>query len=185
MKNLVIIFLLAAFSFTVAQQDSTITVAQPQAQKSHQPSKIYYGGEVGFNFFGDYFRINLQPLIGYKISPKISGGAKLMYEYVVDSRYETEITSNNYGGSVFARYRIIPAIYFHAELAYYSYKYRTDRLEGDRFWIPFLLLGGGYTQHVGGNTWVYAEALWDVIQDEKSPYAVGDPWISIGVSVGF
>jgi hypothetical protein len=185
MKNLTIIFLLFAFSFTVAQQDSTITVAQPQAQKSHKPSKIYYGGAVGLNLFGDYFRISVEPLVGYKITPELSGGAKLMYEYVKDSRYSTDVTSNNYGGYIFARYRIIPAIFFHAEYAYYSYQYRTESFEGDRNWVPFLLLGGGYTQRVGGNTCIFAQALWDVIQDEKSPYVASEPWISVGVSVGF
>jgi len=55
----------------------------------------------------------------------------------------------------------------------------------EREWVPFLLLGGGYSQKIGRNTWAYAQALWDVIQDAKSPYASGEPWISVGVSVGF
>lgn len=124
-------------------------------------------------------------MVGYKVSSKLSAGLKLMYEYVKDSRYTPDVTSNNYGGSIFSRYRVIPQFYVHAEFAYYSYQYRTENFEGDRDWVPFLLLGGGYSQNVGGNTWLYVQALWDVIQDEKSPYNASEPWISVGVSVGF
>jgi len=185
MKNLLLLFLLFAFSFAVGQQDSTRAISQKQSPKTPLSEKIYYGGGVGFNFFGDYFRISLEPMVGYKVTPKLSAGAKLMYEYVNDSRYSTDVTSNNYGGSVFSRFRIIPALYLHAEFAYYSYKYRTENFEGDRNWVPFLLLGAGYSQRIASNTWAYAQALWDVIQDEKSPYSGSEPWISVGVGVGF
>ncbi|MCF6269008.1 MAG: hypothetical protein L3J41_04805 [Melioribacteraceae bacterium] len=185
MKNLLLLFLLTAFSFTVAQQDSTRAATQKQTPKTPLSEKIYYGGAVGFNFFGDYFRISLEPMVGYKVTPKLSAGVKLMYEYVKDSRYTTDVTSNNYGGSVFTRFRVIPALYLHAEFAYYSYKYRTALIEGDRSWVPFLLLGAGYSQQITRNTWAYAQALWDVIQDDKSPYSNSEPWISVGVGVGF
>ena len=185
MKN-IIIFVLITFSVTFAQQSDTTKISQPPSTyESQQPSKVYYGGGVGLNLFGDYFRISIEPMVGYKISPKLSAGLKIMYEYVKDSRYTPDVTSNNYGGSIFSRYRVIPQFYVHAEFAYYSYKFRTENIDGDREWVPFLLLGGGYSQNVGGNTWVYAQALWDVIQDDNSPYKGGEPWISVGVSVGF
>ena len=189
MKNLSIVFLLVAFSFTLAQQDSTITVAQPQAQKTNEPSKVYYGGGIGFNFWGDIFRISVEPMVGYKFTPKFSAGVKLMYEYI---NYSTtpERTYNNYGGSIFSRFRVIPQFYLHAEFAYYSYKYSSTTIldepyDSEREWVPFLLLGGGYSQQISRNTWAYVQALWDVIQDDKSPYSGGDAWISVGVGVGF
>ncbi len=183
-----ILFLLLAFTINIAQQTDSTKAQQttpPSMYQSQQESKVYYGGGIGLSFWGDYFRISVEPMVGYKLTPKLSAGLKLMYEYVNDSRYNTDVTSNNYGGSIFSRYRVIPQFYLHAEFAYYSYKYRTELIEGDRNWVPFLLLGGGYSQQVGKNTWIYAQALWDVIQDENSPYSAGDPWISVGVSVGF
>jgi len=178
MKN-IILFILFGFSLSFAQQRDSLQSDNPKE------SKIYYGGGIGLNFLGDYFRISIEPMVGYKVTPKLSAGLKLMYEYVDDSHYSTTVTSNNYGASVFTRYRIVPAFFAHAEFAYYSYKYRTELIEGDRNWVPFLLLGGGYSHRIGKNTWLYAMALWDVIQDEKSPYKAGEPWISIGVSIGF
>ena len=185
MKKYLLSFLLISFVLVNAQQDTTISVAKIQPQKKSMASKIYYGGGVGFNFWGDYFRISIEPMVGYKITPKLSAGVKLMYEYINDSRYQYDLTYNNFGGSVFSRFRIIPQFYLHAEFAYYSYKYSTDFYESDRDWVPFLLLGGGYSQQISRNTWVYAQALWDVIQDDKSPYDASDPWISVGVGVGF
>ena len=124
-------------------------------------------------------------MVGYKITPKLSGGIKIVYEYINDSRYEAARTWHDYGGSLLLRYRIIPSVYAHAEYAYMSYQVTVKNYTSERDWVPFLLLGGGYSQLVGGNTWAYVQVLFDVIQDEKSPYDTSDPFISVGVSVGF
>ncbi len=153
-------------------------------KKSSFSEKVYYGGGLGFNFWGDYFRVSAEPMVAYKVTPKLSAGVKLMYEYI---KYSTasETTYNNFGGSIFSRFRVIPQFYIHVEFAYYSYQYSSKILSSEREWVPFLLLGGGYSQQLSKNTWVYAQALWDVIQDEKSPYSGNEPWVSVGVGVGF
>lgn len=188
MKYLVILFFFLSFSFTLAQQDSSKVNSPSITHDNSIADKIYYGGGIGFNFWGDYFRIAVEPMVGYKITPKLSAGAKLMYEYI---KYSTELetTYNNFGGSVFSRYRVVPQFYVHAEFAYYSYQYSTKILnttyDSEREWVPFLLLGGGYSQQIGPNVVAYAQALWDVIQDDKSPYSASEPWVSVGVGVGF
>lgn len=143
-------------------------------------SPIYYGGTLGFNIFGDVFRISIQPLVGYKFTPQLSGGITFTYEYVRNNRVDPSLTYNNYGGSVFSRYRIIPQLYAHAEFAYMSYD-----LVGGREAVPFLLLGGGYSQRIAPTAWAYVQVLFDVLQDSKSPYKDWDPWISVGVAAGF
>jgi len=164
----------------------------PEVQQS-QPSKWYYGGTVGFNFWGDYFYLSVNPLVGYQVSPKFSVGGKVQYAYINDQRYAgLELTSHNYGAGIFTRYRPIYQIYLHAEFDYASYELHTiyDPLVGDpyaeseRNWFPFLLLGGGLVQRVGPNAAVYVEVLFDVLQNENSPYG-WDPIISIGGGVGF
>ena len=178
MKKSILLILLVSFSVLSGQQNSVKTTS----------SKIYYGGGIGFNFLGDYFRISVEPMIGYKITPKFSAGVKLMYEYI---KYSTtaETKYNNFGGSIFSRYRVIPQFYIHVEYAYYSYQYSAkifgSNYESERSWVPFLLLGGGYSQQIGRNSWIYAQALWDVINDDKSPYSASEPWISVGIGIGF
>ena len=189
MKNTIIaIILTVAIAFPLfAQQQDTIQAIQkqpPPPKKKAKANNVYYGGTVGLSF-GDYFRINIAPMVGFRYSPKASVGFKVAYEYIKDKRYDPALTANNYGGSVFARYRIHPKVYGHAEFAYMSYKYKISDLESDRTWVPFFLLGGGFVQPISPKASFILEVLFDVLQDSNSPYGNWDPFISVGVGVGF
>jgi len=181
-----ILFILTAILLQVsfAQNDSTYT--QPVEKKTSQPfsSKIYYGGNVGLSF-GTYTMVGIYPLMGYKFTPKFSGGIKLAYEYIQDKRYTTTFTTSNYGASVFMRYRILKPVYLHAEYAGLNYELFNPLGESKREWIPFLLLGAGFSQPIGNNVWINAQILFDVLQNDKSPYNDWEPFYSIGVSAGF
>ena len=182
-KSILFIILVLFISSSLFAQQADSTARKPE-KKTAVANPVYYGGTIGFSF-GSYFRIAIMPLVGYKVSPQASVGLKLGYEYIVDNRYEEKITGSNYGASIFARYRVIPQAYLHAEFAYFSYKYKVKDFETDRTWVPFLYLGGGYIQPVGPNTSLFVEVLFDVLQDDNSPYEAWDPMISIGVSAGF
>lgn len=196
MKLFIISLLVFYSSFLLAEQkDSTVIKQDSTIEKSESPpskeSRWYYGGEVGFGFSSDYFSIGIEPIVGYKITPKFSLGGKIGYTYISDSRYDPLPTLNtsNYGGSIFSRYRIIPQLYAHAEFAYWSYEQAiditADGYETERVWVPFILLGAGFSQMISPNVWAYAEVLFDVLNDPNSPYEEWDPWISVGVGVGF
>lgn len=174
---------------SVVQTDSTTNQAKPQPEKQPQKkestaSKIYYGGTVGLTF-GSYTRIGLYPLIGYNIAPKLSGALKLGYEYISDNRYDKKYTSSNYGASVIGRYRIIPAVYAHVEYEMFNYELYQSNGSSERDWVPFLYLGGGFSKKTSANSWVMAQVLFDVLQDENSPYQAGAPFFSVGIGVGF
>ncbi len=199
MKHFVLILLFAFTSLSIAQEiDSTVVekdsvIVEKETPPETQPtssavSKWYYGGTVGFSFWNDYTYIGIYPLVGYKITPKFSIGGKIGYSYY--NYHDTDLSTHNYGGSVFTRYRLIPQIYLHGEFVYFSYENQTYDLETreygtERNWVPYLLLGGGLSQQVGQNVWAYVEVLFDVLQDENSPYEEWEPFISIGVGVGF
>jgi hypothetical protein len=55
--------------------------------------------------------------------------------------------------------------------------------ESTRDWVPFLLLGGGLSRQIAPRTWAYAELLFDVLHDDKSPYDDWEPFVSVGVGV--
>ncbi len=188
MKNLtsVLVIILMGFSLVFSQrvENEDLSTMKEKPEKKEKTQKVFYGGTLGFNF-GSYFRISVEPLVGYRVSSKFSIGGKFRYEYINDGRYDADVTYHNYGGSLFARYRVIPQIYLHAEPAYMSYQFSVSSYESKREWVPFIFLGGGYVQRVGSNTFLYAEVLFDVLQDTNSPYESGDPFISVGVSMGF
>ncbi len=202
--RLFIIVLVAVVSFSLpaaAQQPDTTSYAAPDttsytapettrpetpppAVKAPAASRVYVGGSLGFNFSGDYSRFSITPLIGYRITKMLSIGAKFVYEYISDKRYTNDFTSSNYGGSVFARLRPTSRFYFHGEYAYMSYEYRTSNISSERDWVPFLLLGVGYYQPISRKASFFAEVLFDVLQDSKSPYDDWEPWINVGVTAG-
>jgi len=174
----------SALSQGVSNTDSLRTMNSTKKSQKQNSQKIFYGGTLGFNF-GNYFRISVEPMIGYRVSSKFSVGAKFRYEHINDGRYNSDVTYYNYGGSILGRYRVAPQIYFHAEPTYMSYQYSVSNYKSEREWVPFIFLGGGYVQRVGSNVFLYAEVLFDVLQDDKSPYENWDPFVSMGVSVGF
>jgi hypothetical protein len=127
-------------------------------------------------------RIGFFPMLAYKLTPKLSLGGEIGYEYV---NYDNpDFSAHNYGGGVFSRFRIAPPIYAHAEFKAISYDIPFSNGGSSREVVPFLLLGGGLIKPISPRTSAYAQVLVDVLQDENSPYG-WDPIFEIGVGVGF
>jgi hypothetical protein len=168
---------------TPAQSPDSARVTPPPAPGPHglpeQPPRIYFGGSIGFSF-GTYTRISIQPMVGFRIGPKLSAGGRLSYEYLKDKVGTTSYDSHNFGGSVFTRYRFMKQGYAHVEFQAMNYDFQ----DGDREWVPFLLLGGGYVKQLDRKTSAYVEVLIDVLQDENSPYG-WEPVVNVGIGVGF
>ena len=152
------------------------------ASRTTSPSPVYYGGSVGLGF-GNGFRIGVFPLVGVRVTPQLSLGAQVGYEYA--NYNEPDADASNYGGAVFARYRVIPQLYLHGEGRYVNYELYDVADDSTREWVPFILLGGGFVQPVGGRTSAYVEVLFDVLQNDRSPYDNWEPSIRVGMAVGF
>ena len=166
----------------LAAQEAVTPGSAPDASFS---DRVYWGGGISLAFW-DYTRIRVEPLVGYRITPQLSAGGKLAYEYL---RYERisgdKVTAHNYGGSVFARYRFVPQLSGHVEYGGANYERVNALGQESRVGYPFLLLGGGFVQRTGRRTSLYFELLYDVLQDEDSPYDNGGPFVTVGVAVGF
>jgi len=163
---------------------SASTADSTQAPPPPKPreSPIYWGGSITLSF-GNPTHVGISPLVGFKLTPKLSIGTELTYEYL---KYDgAREGSNNYGGSAFTRYRILPQFYSHAEYRAISYEILTSPTTSYRETVPFLLVGGGLSQLVAPRTYAYAEVLFDLLNDDLSPYDSGDPIISFGIGVGF
>ena len=102
--------------------EAATQTAQPEkpAEKPDWKKKIYFGGYVNFSF-GRYTMIGIEPMVGYKIIPILSVGAKIRYDYISDKRYVETYNYSNYGGSLFSRLRLGKRIYLHAEFEGYNY----------------------------------------------------------------
>ena len=158
---------------------------QTPANQKAEESKFYYGGYLDLTF-GSYTAVGIEPLIGYKINPKLSAGAMVSYEYIRDNGYSGyTYKASNYGASVFGRYRVIPHFYLHSEFKESNFDSYYLIGQENRVWIPFLFMGGGYSQQISRNIWMNTQILFDVLQNKNSPYKNWTPFFSIGFGVGF
>jgi len=184
------LLILATLTMASAQEDSLRPKLNPYQKGPKKPitDKFYFGGNLGLTF-GSYTSISIWPMVGYKISPKFSAGLQPGLDYIKYNYQGYTDESSSYGIKIFSRYRIIPQFYLHAEYDYINYEIytwinQTDFIKNREF-VPFLFLGGGLSQQLGENSWMYVQILFDVLQDENSPYSSGEPFYSIGFGVGF
>lgn len=177
-----------------AATPSTDRAAPQPAHKEWQPStthpnsfvnNIFYGGYINLSF-GSYMVVGIEPMVGYRMTPKLATGVKVRYDYIRDDRYAETITTSTYGGSVFARYLVTPKFYAQVEPATYNYEsFYYGGGSAGRDWVPMLLVGGGFIQPLSERSWLNIQLLFDVLNDENSPYDDWEPFFSIGVGAGF
>lgn len=147
--------------------------------------KVYYGGYANFSF-GKYSVIGGDVLIAYKLLPKFSIGGKFSYEYFKNKNYSPTREGSNWGVGAFTRLRILRRWYAHLEFSEMNYKlYDATGESSNRKWIPFLFVGGGFSQPIAKNVSINLEVLWDVLQNNDSPYKTVEPTFNIGIGVGF
>ena len=170
---------------STAEESSLSDKKQPAAKsRTSLKNNLFFGGYINLSF-GSYTVIGIEPMVGYKLTPKLSMGVKVRYDYIQDDRYAKSYTTSTYGGSVFGRYLVTPKFYAQVEAASYNYEFFYINGGSEREWVPFFLVGGGFVQPLGERSWLNVEILFDVLQDDKSPYENWEPFLSIGVGTGF
>lgn len=177
-RYLILTFIYVFSSLLAISQDD-------EKPKTPLSERMYFGGGIGLTF-GTVTAVNINPILGYKFTPKFSLGASLTYQYFKRKDEFFDYESNNYGGSTFARYRFIEEIYGHIEYAAINYDvYNISGEVAFRTWIPFLLLGAGYSSQIGDNSVIFLQLLFDVLENQYSPYEKGEPIYSVGIGIGF
>ena len=175
----------AILSFCLISQDNLAQDYKAKTKEGNNfKSKLFFGGGFGLQF-GSVTLVELSPLIGYKLTPKLSAGISPTYKYY---KYKDSYTNNSYsatnvfGGSLFARYDIIQNVFAHVEYEslFYNTKIAGGMTEMQQFNSFFV--GGGYLQRIGGNSGMYFLVLWNLNDTPNSPYT--NPVIRIGFNIG-
>jgi len=176
-------YMLAAGAVALA---ACATPAMAQQAAAAADNGVFYGGTLGLGF-GDVDYVEIAPLIGKRINPKVAIGGSLIYRHRSDNRYQKDLNTDDYGASVFGRYNLTPRLFAQAEYEYLKYEYYRANLTKDTDTANSLFLGGGVTAPLGGRTSMYFTALYNVNYDDDafvSPYS--SPWVlRLGVGVGF
>lgn len=152
-----------------------------EAGKSSLWDKIYVGGNFGLQF-GYYTYIDISPLVGYRITNRLSAGPGITYRFLKIRGYEP---SSTYGGRFFARRTIGRQFFAHTE--YESLNTQVPDFSGrDRFvrrWVPGFFVGGGIFQPIGERAAVVIYGLYNLLYDNlRSPYQ--SPWVfNVGITI--
>jgi len=167
-----------------------------EGQKPSFGERLYFGGNFWLQF-GNITFIDISPIVGYRVTDRFSSGIGFIYQYYKETIYYQYSTSsqlhkyvyrsNIYGGKVFSQYKLIKsinefipidigAVLAHAEHNVLNVDYYTVSSSGlyltgeNRKWINVFMVGGGISQPIGKRSSVNILVLWDLIEDDFSPY---------------
>jgi hypothetical protein len=148
--------------------------------------KLYFGGGVGASF-GDIDYVELAPLVGYRLHPRVATGVRLFYRWKSDDRYANSVSTSDYGGNLFMNLSVFGPWFGAVEYEYVDYEYATPLGATFRESDSNLLAGVGFSRRAGGRAGLYATALYNFSYDDNDPFEPYDsPWVyRVGVTFGF
>lgn len=176
-----IVFLFFYSFFAMGQVP--ITERKENQSSNKFTDKLFFGGNLGLQF-GSQTYIEIAPIIGYKISERLSAGLGLKYIYYrIKDNYSTfSYSTNIYGGGPFARFTLFEGLFLHGEYEILNLEvpdlYNNLRREN----ITSVFLGGGYRQMIGNRSSIDLLILYNVNENRNSPYP--NPVIRIGFGFG-
>ncbi len=178
--SLTIFLCLCIINFNLKSQTS---LGSSSFKKDFDISKLSIGGDLGCSF-GTVTVVDVSPIVSYRFTRHLSAGIGGVYKYYNDKRYNPPDQRTVWGGSIFTRANIILNIFAQAEYEYLAYKTNYFSLSGSDQWISEwgLLVGGGYRQRLGLNSYIFALILYNLNETKYTPYE--NPVVRIGVEFG-
>ncbi len=142
--------------------------------------RIFWGGNLGL-MFGSNTYIAVDPVVGYRLTNRISAGVGGNYSWTKSNYYN--YTIQTFGGNVFASYTIIKdlgeilpfndngAILAYGELSLINISdyYQNSPVSGE-VWAYTPLAGLAYQSPVGSRSYVLLMILYNFNESSVSPY---------------
>lgn len=175
--------------------------------KGFDASRLVLGGGAILSFGTGYANLGLSPMVGYKITDNFAAGVGISYQYY-RNKYElvTVVDQNNvplgviqydrktslYSANIWLRYLVWRNFFVHVQPEMMNLGVPTlvqdpvgnVAVGEEREYVPAVLVGAGLRQPISGSLSLYAMLLYDVIQDERSPYYKQLDF-RIGFNIGF
>ncbi|MEA1897428.1 MAG: hypothetical protein U9N53_07165 [Bacteroidota bacterium] len=168
------------------------------AQDREQPplrERMFFGGNFWMSF-GTYTNIEVSPLVGFQVRPRLAVGSGIIYRYY-KYKYDQIMPDGThmYGFNVFSRYHIIPSfadfipgldmgIFVHVEYEGLSldnyYDATSPTYNPGRFWLNSWLIGGGISQRMGQRGAINFTILYNL--NESANSIESNPVIRIGIN---
>ncbi|HNQ66903.1 MAG TPA: hypothetical protein PKN32_00880 [Bacteroidales bacterium] len=166
---------LLMFAFCLTSANAQYLENNPTTAK-----RIFFGGDVGLSF-GSVTFISVNPIIGYRVSNRLSMGTGINYTYANSSYYNYE--GSMYGGNVFASYTIIKnlgevlnayqgsGILLYAEYSAINISNYYDFPGTSIKWIGTPLAGFAFQTPIGKKSYMLIMVLYNFNECSMSPYS--------------
>jgi hypothetical protein len=180
--KILLIFSFILLGISAWGQEQPDPPAMERSMKNPFADKLVWGGNLGLQF-GSQSLVDVSPIIGYKVTDRFVPGFGATYRYISwHAPGNPPVRANFYGGSVWARFYIIPEIFIHAEYESLNGEWEPYLRPGYRYFLNTPFLGGGYSQNMGGVS-SYIMLLYIINYSYDSPYA--SPLVlRVGFTVG-
>ncbi|MEO1096404.1 MAG: hypothetical protein AAFX57_01460 [Bacteroidota bacterium] len=167
-------------SASIAQNNNVID------ERSSVRDRIFFGGNLGFSF-GDITFIEVAPLVGYRITDKLSGGLQVQYRYRNDKRFTPDLDARDYGANLFARYNLPAPFFLQAEYEYLNFEFFDSQLDTERDSFSSVFVGGGMAQPLGKRAFFTITVLYNLSYDDnEAPRPYDNPLVvRVGINAGF
>jgi hypothetical protein len=155
---------------------ASVSVVSGQEEKQEAPSikdRLFYGGSLGLQF-GSITDIQVAPIVGFWILPRINVAVGPDYRYYKDRTVATSL----YGGKAYVQFVVIQdlnsflpmgshtGIFLHLEDELLSLKSSFWKFPlpytSDRFYVNTVLAGGGISQQIGRKASLNFIILWPI-----------------------
>ncbi len=155
--------------------------------------RIFFGGDFSLQF-GTITFIELSPIVGYRVTPRLAPGFGIIYQYYRDKTFRDVVFKTHiYGGRVFTRYllvkdfnNVIPLGLHAGIIGYTEYEFlNLDRqfsnslIKEGRFWLHSFYVGGGLELPVSRRARMNFIVLYNLNDTGESPYS--NPLVRIGI----
>ena len=191
-EDIKIAYRIVILTVTILMVSTPFNKAECQARKATGPppplaERLFYGGNFGLQL-GTITNIQVSPVIGIWLLPRVAVAAGPVYQYYKSPLGETDI----WGQRLFTQFvvfrnieKLIPlgtgtSILFHGEyegLALES-KFWTTETGSGRFYTHSILVGPAISQQMGRRSSMYISVLWALNESEFDLY--GNPEIRFG-----
>jgi hypothetical protein len=172
---------------------STAILTGQQENKPEWKNRLLYGGSFSLSIGSTTF-IEVSPIIGYRIIPRVSVGIGATYIYY-RSVYFGNFSTNIYGGNAFATVVVIKNIgeFLHLQSSTNVFIHMEDELlsmerrffnnptpdAAGRFMVQNIWVGPGIKQRIGARSGIYLMVLWNLNQTMYSLYS--NPTFRMGI----
>lgn len=173
------VFALFLLGISLVQVDS-FAQREIEGDSIRLKDRMFFGGNLGIQF-GTVTFIDISPLAGVMITPRLSAGAGITYQYYDDNRFQGA-NGSSYGGRVFGRYNVLPNIFTHVEYENINWEtYSVAEQAFRRVWTDAFFIGGGYFAPFGPRGGANFTLLYNILHDNQNSY-YAEPYV---IRVGF